>query len=534
MLGEHLHDPPLGRQVVVGGEGLTLPLTVGDLEDVLQPVGAGLVGAEDAESLRVVAGHVAEVGAKHLGGLREGRPGAGHLHRVVAEVGQHQVLEEQPAVGMRVGAHPPVALGGEALQLGDQGPVLVEELVGVVALEPRLKHGEMVGVGLHLGQRHLVRSPGPLGGQPVDELRPGPPLGALEDDHRPCGPGGVAGLARVLLDGGDLGDHRVERLRHQLVHLRRVVARDPVHLVPVALEQRGELLLGDARQHRGVGDLVPVEVKDRQHRPVGHGVQKLVGMPPGGERAGLRLTVADDAGDEQVGVVESGAIGVGERVTEFAALVDGTGGLRRHVGRDAARERELAEERAHPVLVLGDVRVDLAVGALEIGVGHRGGAAVPGPDHVDGVEVPVADHAVHVRVDEVEPRGRPPVAEQTGFDVLRTQPLPEQRVVEQVDLTDREIVRRPPVGVDEGEIVVGEGACGSHVGGRLGHRAPPMGGSPPVWLAVGRIWRSRPAVGGCVSALHGVAARAPHTSNFGPSAHTLPFHGPYCHPVDRA
>ncbi len=349
----------------------------------------------------------------------------------------------------------------------------------------------MVGVGLHLGHRHLVRAPRPLGGQPVDELRPGPALEALEDDHRPRGPGGVAGLSRVLLDGGDLGDHRVERLRHQLVHLRRVVARDPVHLVPVALEQRGELRFGDAGEHRGVGDLVPVEVQDRQHRPIGHGVQELVGMPRGGERSGLRLTVADDAGDEQIGVVESGAICVGERVTELAAFVDGTGGLRGHVGRDAAGERELAEERAQPVLVLGDVRVDLAVGALEISVGHRGGAAVPGPHHVDGVEVPVADHPVHVGVDEVEPGGRPPVAEQPGLDVLRTQPLPEQRVVEQVDLTDREIVRRPPVGVDEGEIVVGERACGSRVGGRLGHCAPPMGASLSVWLAVGRLRRWR-------------------------------------------
>ncbi len=359
----------------------------------------------------------------------------------------------------------------------------------------------MVGVGLHLGHRHLVRAPGPLGGQPVDEFRPGPALEALEDDHRPRGPGGIAGLARVLLDGGDLGDHRVERLRHQLVHLRGIVARDPVHLVPVALEQRGELRLGDAGEHRGVGDLVPVEVQDRQHRPIGHGVQELVGMPPGGERAGLRLTVADDAGDEQVGVVEGGAIGVGEGVTELAALVDGAGGLRGNVGGDAAGERELAEEGAHPVLVLGDVRVDLAVGALEIGVGHRGGAAVPGSDHVDGVEVPVADHPVHVGVDEVEPRGRPPVAEQAGLDVLRAQPLPQQGVVEQVDLTDREIVRRPPVGVDEGEIVVGEGAGGSHVGGRLGHRAPPMGGSPPVWLAVSRLRRSRAVAGGSMGFL---------------------------------
>ena len=67
------------------------------------------------------------------------------------------------------------------------------------------------------------------------------------------------------------------------------------------------------------------------------------------------------------------------RVAELPALVEGARGLGGHVGGDAAREAELAEQLGHPGLVAGDVWVQLAVGPLEVGVGHRRRAAVTGP-----------------------------------------------------------------------------------------------------------------------------------------------------------
>src|SRR4028118_1524234 len=78
---------------------------------------------------------------------------------------------------------------------------------------------------------------------------------------------------------------------------------------------------GAARQRRGVGDLVAVELQDRDDGAVPRRVDQLVDVPAGGERAGLGLAVADDAEDGEVGVVESGAIGVQQRVAELAALV---------------------------------------------------------------------------------------------------------------------------------------------------------------------------------------------------------------------
>ena len=57
-------------------------------------------------------------------------------------------------------------------------------------------------------------------------------------------------------------------------------------------------------------------------------------MPAGRERPRLGLAVADDAGDEQVGVVEGGAERVGERVAELTALVDRPRRLGSGVARD--------------------------------------------------------------------------------------------------------------------------------------------------------------------------------------------------------
>ena len=46
--------------------------------------------------------------------------------------------------------------------------------------------------------------------------------------------------------------------------------------VAVALEQVHQLVLGDAGQHRGVGDLVAVQVQDRQHGAVAAGSRNLL------------------------------------------------------------------------------------------------------------------------------------------------------------------------------------------------------------------------------------------------------------------
>ena len=51
----------------------------------------------------------------------------------------------------------------------------------------------------------------------------------------------------------------------------------------------------------------------------------------------------------------------------------------------------------------GDARIDLGVGALEVGVGDHSRTAVAWSGDEHGVEIPVADHPVEVGIDEIEP-----------------------------------------------------------------------------------------------------------------------------------
>ena len=301
--------------------------------------------------------------------------------------------------------------------------------------------------------------PRPLDLQAVHDLRPGPALGRAQDDHGPAGPPALR-LARPSghLDLADLIEDGVERGGELLVDRGRVVTRHEMRVVAVADHQVAQLILGDAREDRWVGNLVAVEVQDRQDRAVADRVEELVRMPAGRQRPGLGLAVADDAADEQARVVERGPVRVRERVTELAALVDRAGRLGRHVARDSAWERELAEELADPVLVPGDARVELGVRALEVRARDQAGAAVAGPDDVDAVEVAGPDLAIHVGVDQVETRRGAPVAQEPGLDVGRLERPTHERVVQQVDLAHAQVVGCPPPSVDELKLSRREGS----------------------------------------------------------------------------
>ena len=179
----------------------------------------------------------------------------------------------------------------------------------------------------------------------------------------------------------------VEGARQELVHFRRVVPFDEIWRVAVAAHQRVQLLVADAGQHRGIGDLVAVQVQNGQHAAVAHGVEELVAVPAGGQRACLGLAVADDAGDDQVRVVKGRPVGVRQGVAQLTAFVDRTGRLRGDMAGNAAGERELGEQSLQARLVLADVRVDLAVRPFEVGVGHQRRPAVPGAGDVEHVQV---------------------------------------------------------------------------------------------------------------------------------------------------
>ena len=66
---------------------------------------------------------------------------------------------------------------------------------------------------------------------------------------------------------------------------------------------------------------------------------------------------------------------------------------------------------------------------------------------IDDVQVVFLDDPVQVGIDEIQPRRRAPVAEQARFDVGQLERLLQQRIVVEINLADREVVRRAPPGV---------------------------------------------------------------------------------------
>src|ERR1700687_3562078 len=117
-------------------------------------------------------------------------------------------------------------------------------------------------------------------------------------------------------------------------------------------------------------------MQDWQHRALGLWIEKPGGMPRGSQRSGFRLTIADDAGDDEIGIVEHRSERVTERIAQLAALVDRARALRRCMAGNSSWKRKLNKELPQPGLIRADVWIDLAVGALEISVGHHGMAAV--------------------------------------------------------------------------------------------------------------------------------------------------------------
>jgi hypothetical protein len=76
-------------------------------------------------------------------------------------------------------------------------------------------------------------------------------------------------------------------------------------------------------------------------------------------KTSLSFAVADDTGDNQVGIVERGPISVGQRIAELAAFVDRPWRFRRDVTWNAVGPGELAEQPLHPVPATINIRVDL-------------------------------------------------------------------------------------------------------------------------------------------------------------------------------
>ncbi|MBV6517661.1 MAG: hypothetical protein HCAMLNBO_00227 [Candidatus Brocadia fulgida] len=139
VFGKHLHNAAIAGElaaVCILRQHIRHPGLLAYLVDSLKPVRGGLVRAKYAEARHVVFHHVAQVLAEGLGILVFHRAAGGNVYRIVAKIRQLEFLAQEPAVGMRVGAHAPVPPGRQCLEFGYEPAVCIEQLFMPVAAHP--------------------------------------------------------------------------------------------------------------------------------------------------------------------------------------------------------------------------------------------------------------------------------------------------------------------------------------------------------------------------------------------------------------
>ena len=93
------------------------------------------------------------------------------------------------------------------------------------------------------------------------------------------------------------------------MHRRRVIALDEIRFVAVSDQQRLQFFVRNAREDRGIRDLVGVEVQHRRDSSIANGIQELIRMPGGSKRTGFGLAVSYRDGNDKVRIVESVRLG---------------------------------------------------------------------------------------------------------------------------------------------------------------------------------------------------------------------------------
>ena len=134
-----------------------------------------------------------------------------------------------------------------------------------------------------------------------------------------------------------------------------------------------------------------------------------------------------------------------QRIPKLPTLVNGTRRLRRTVRRHSAREAEALEHPLQTLFILRNFRIDVGIGAVEPVVGDEEVTAMARSGQKDHVEVIPLDHPIAMNEDKVLSRDGAPVSDNLVLDHVTGQRLFQQRIVEEVELSSREIVGRHPV-----------------------------------------------------------------------------------------
>ena len=82
------------------------------------------------------------------------------------------------------------------------------------------------------------------------------------------------------------------------MHRIGIIALNHIRGVAITSKQGVKFVPRNPAEERRPGNLVAVQVQNRQHRAVVHWIQKFIRVPAGGQRSGFRFAIADYAGDD--------------------------------------------------------------------------------------------------------------------------------------------------------------------------------------------------------------------------------------------
>ncbi len=393
---------------------------------------------------------------------------------------------------MWIRPHPARPLGRQRRQFGAQRAGVVEQLLGTIGAHPRLELLPVPAVGADVSQRHLMGAEAAFGRKTVDDLGTGPALRRAQHDHRPPRPpaprperaadwiSAIWSSARSRAAGQQLVDRRAgRRWRRPTAHSRSRAAAHRARRRRSAPAPSG----WRSCSRSGARSAAP---RRRARRSTNLFECQLAASGP--VSASPSPTTQQTSSSR---VVERRTVGVQQSRSPARRPRGSSRASPERRGSGSPPGTRTAGTTAGSPPRRGRWRIDLAVGPLQVSVGHQPRAAMTRASHIDRVQIATADLAIHVRVDQVQSRSGAPVAQQSRLDVLRQQWLAQQRVVEQVDLADRQVVRRSPVGMDQVTFV------------RL-HSRPPISNrfrpvaadAPPISVRImrgcGAAWCERP------------------------------------------
>ena len=179
ILAEHrVQHATGGREELVIFYFTGVPLTVGEFKNRAEKIRESLIGPEDTEITLILVqfGNVAQEATQHQCILSVNLAGRRNVHGVKMKIRHAQVAQQNAAVGVRIGAHPAVALRCQFSQFRHEPPILIEQLLGFIALHPTFKLLDMIGMLRIYEKRHLVRTESALDLQTIDEFGPRPAL----------------------------------------------------------------------------------------------------------------------------------------------------------------------------------------------------------------------------------------------------------------------------------------------------------------------------------------------------------------------